>query len=296
MYGMRYAAISLNLDSLGWMCGFPGGYRDPSFFQIADRFFDISWYYNFKYSIYVIGKDLEKEENRARVREWSREGHEIGNHSWSHRIDIGATSYQCMYDEIKRAHDIISETVGYQPKGFIAPAWNTSSALRKVLVECGYTYDTSSFPSWLMFPAILKNLYNHRGSRRFFEILKREDWFTLIGGRREAHQNEGLFVLPMPTNRLRIACWHTLGFMVGWELHERILRACLREIDAFYYLVHPADLLDQNDLDSSRQHSFERMHESLEKKTVYLRRVIETILESGRVMVTMEELIKKIRP
>ena len=57
---MKYTAINLNFDSLGEAYGFPYGYKDPTFFEVSERFLKVAEKYKFKYSIYVIGKDLEK--------------------------------------------------------------------------------------------------------------------------------------------------------------------------------------------------------------------------------------------
>lgn len=293
---MKYAAISLNFDSLGEAYGWPEGYRDPTFFEVADRFFEISKRYNFKYSIYVIGKDLENSDNRERVRIWAEAGHEIGNHSWEHRMDLAVLPRSAMYKDIKRAHDIISQSIGKDPKGFISPAWNTSSVLYEVLRDLGYEYDTSAFPSWIMFPAMAKNLYNHLGNEKFWKILKRKDFTTLLCGARHAHQRNGVTVLPMPIARMRIACWHTLGFTLGWKLQERILRSGLQDVNAFYYLIHPADLMNKRDLDPTRKAPLERLGTPLEEKIARLEQAIETILASGRKIVTVEELAKQYAP
>ncbi|OGL65836.1 hypothetical protein A3B21_04080 [Candidatus Uhrbacteria bacterium RIFCSPLOWO2_01_FULL_47_24] len=290
---MKYAAISLNLDSLGWIYGFTANYQDPTFFQVVDRFFAIANKYNFKYIIYVIGKDLEKPENREQVRAWARDGHEIGNHSWSHHIDLASLPRAAMYEEVKLGHDIIAQTVGYAPRGFISPAWTTSRALYQVLNELHYDYDTSAFPSWLMFSVMIKNLINYLGNDKMGSIFCRKDFSTLLWGKRQVYNQGSVKVLPLPTNRFRVACWHTLGFMIGWKRHQQLLKSCLREIDAFYYLVHPADLMDRRDLDSGQKVPLERLRMSLEEKINHLERAIETILQSGRKIITMSELAQR---
>ena len=296
---MKYAAINLNLDSLGEAYSFPYGYKDPTFFEVSERFFKIAKEYKFKYSIYVLGKDLEKPENRERVKEWAAQGHEIGNHSWSHPQNLGAMNKSKIRREVELAHKIITETVGYEPKGFIAPGWCTSSDLVKVLMELNYTYDTSGFPSWLMLLGLLKMLLNHmNNSRRLVKILHRKDFLYWLCGPRNPYRTEsttshGITMLPLPTNKYRVACWHTLVFMFGWKIHERILKSCLEEVDAFYYLIHPADLIDEKDLIPGRKISLERLKTPLELKQQYLERSIKIILESGRKIITMEELARK---
>jgi hypothetical protein len=311
MNDMIYAAFNLNFDSLGEAYGFPSDYRDKSFTEVAKRFLALADKYGFKYSIFVIGKDLEKPENREVVKEWSLLGHEIGNHSWSHPMNLGAMDESKIRHEVEKAHEIITKTIEREPKGFIAPGWSTSSKLQKILIELDYTYDTSSFPSWLMYASLFKILLNHIGDRRFFKTLHRKDYLYPLLGQRNAFYSKGniyggsrmlkngsierICVLPLPTNRYRIACWHTLHFVLGWTLHKKLLKSCLEQVDAFYYLMHPADLLDRSDLDPARKIHWERLDVSLEKKRNYLEQSIELILESGRKIVTMQELALKYR-
>jgi len=295
----NYAAININFDSLGEAFHFPKNYRDPSFHEVAERFFYISEKYNFKYSIYVIGKDLADRENRARVREWAEGGHEIGNHSWSHSLSLGALPKTQIYDEVIKAHDIIAKTVGQEPRGFIAPGWSASAKLHRILVDNGYDYDTSSFPSFLMYPSLIKMLINHLGDKRFFSILNRKDLHFPWSVKRNAHiyewNNQSMVMLPIPTNRFRISCWHTTAFLFGWDIHQKLLRSCLRDTDYFYYLIHPADLMEPGDVDPTRSLNLERMKYSLEYKIELLEMAIEEIVNSGKELVTMQELAKQVR-
>ena len=103
---MKYAAISINFDSLGEAYGFPPGYKDPSFSDVAERFFKIAENYKFKYSIYLIGKDLEKPENRECVKKWASQAHEIGNHSYSHKRLVFKNPYS-IWREIKKTDQIL---------------------------------------------------------------------------------------------------------------------------------------------------------------------------------------------
>ncbi len=302
---MKYAAININFDSLGEAYGFPVGYRDPSFFEVADRFFKFSSRLDFKYSIYIIGKDLEKDENRQRVKQWATEGHEIGNHSWSHPLNLGTLPEAELRSQIARAHQIITEAVGRPPEGFIAPGWCTSERLLRTLIDLGYSYDTSSCPSWLMTLAVAKNLCNHIGSDKWSRIFNRRDLWLHLFGPRAAYDSDGsLFrpcdkmdrkikVMPLPTNRRRVACWHTPVFVFGWKQHEKILKSCLDQVDAFYYLIHPLDLMDRRDLDPARKIYLERTDVPLEEKKAFLEKSLRIIIASGRKIVTMRELAEK---
>lgn len=294
MENLKYAVIDLNFDSLGYSYGFPLTYKDPSFFEVADRFFNISDDYKFKYSIYVIGKDLIKPQNEEQVKKWSRK-HEIGNHSLSHCPHFASLSFKDMLNEVVLSHKLIKATTGKDPKGFIAPVWASSRRLTDILISENYLYDTSKFPSWLMFPLLIKYIFNHYGDKNLFKVLQRKDYLANLIGRRKAHDTHGIISLPLPTNKVRIACWHTLGFMFGWKFHNRLLKSCLNNSDTFYYLVHPTDLLDKKDLDKNRNCKFDRLSTPLKEKENQMRKSIEMILDSGRKIITMEEYAKKLQ-
>lgn len=116
---MKYADININFDSLGEAYGFPTDYHDPSFFEVAERFMSLAQKYNFKYSIYIIGKDLEKPENQAVVKAWAEEGHEIGNHSWSHPLNLGSLPLEQLHQEVLLSHQIITKPPEYLLKDLL---------------------------------------------------------------------------------------------------------------------------------------------------------------------------------
>ncbi|MEK6878195.1 MAG: hypothetical protein AABY22_01230, partial [Nanoarchaeota archaeon] len=95
--------------------------------------------------------------------------------------------------------------------------------------------------------------------------------------------------LPLPKNMFGIASWHTLAFVFGEWVNKFILKSCLSEHEKFYYLIHPADLMSEDDLDGQNPIMQPRKM-TLGNKIRVLEESIETILEDGRKMVTMEEL------
>jgi peptidoglycan/xylan/chitin deacetylase (PgdA/CDA1 family) len=295
---MKYAAMNINLDSFGEAYGFPADYLDPTFGPIMDRFLMVAEKWGFKYSIYVIGKDLLSDRNRSAVSEWSSRGHEIGNHTWSHPLNLGALSKGDIYEEVARSHEAITNCTGREPKGFIAPGWSTSPRLIDALLDLGYEYDTSTWPSLLMYPALAKMLLNHWGDKRFLKILHRSDLHYPLMARREGHVlrsgERSLVSLPLPTNKWRMSCWHTTAFMLGWDRHAKLLRSCMREIDSFYYLLHPADMAGPEDMDVARKMHVERMQFSLQDKLELYDRAIQEIVKSGRKLVTMQELARQV--
>ena len=231
-------AININFDSLNHAYGFPKGFRDPSFFEGMDRFLKIANRYQAPLSIFVIGRDLQNPEIYARVRDWSNAGHEIGNHSWSHPVNLGRLSPEKIHDEVFRTHELITNCIGKEPTGFIAPAWSTSKNLVNTLIDLGYLYDTSLFPSMILYPAIIMNaLHFLRQPAEVQNILSRADWLgpifrptrPFLAGREfqvlESEEKEkGILILPLPTiNRIMPCIWHSVGFLLGWKLIQKQL-------------------------------------------------------------------------
>lgn len=68
--------------------------------------------YGIRYSIFVMGKDLGKQENREPVKEWSDNGHQIGNHTWSHPVGFDALGEELVRAEVARVHEAIPNATG----------------------------------------------------------------------------------------------------------------------------------------------------------------------------------------
>lgn len=302
----KLASVCVHFDSFGQALGFPQGFRDRSFFEVADRFLEVAEQLGIHYTIFVIGKDLDKADNRQAVVRWARAGHEIANHSWSHRADFGALSGRELRDEVARAHYIIGESVGLAPRGFVAPGWARSRELMDVLSELGYSYDASHFPSWLMLPALAKLSLGYRFNRIARRSWLRRDYLDWFRGPREAFDcqvdeardasmdlngdRRPLREIPIPTTPRRTACWHTLAFFLGWERHRALLSGCLAHIESFHYVLHPADLMAPEDLPEASECGLQRSNVSLTEKKAFVYGALEHILASGREIVTMEEL------
>lgn len=297
-------AINVNFDSLSEAYGFPPAFRDPSYFQIFDRFLSLLARRGFPCSIYVIGKDLENPEVFARVRAWSEMGHEIGNHTWSHPADLGTLHPDLLRDEITRAHEIIALAARREPRGFIAPGWSTSEKVISVLIDLKYLYDTSLFPSVWIFPVIAKVALNHLAKPgEALRSLRRADWAycfekpgrSFIADRSfspvEMAGEETIVELPLPTfGRFSLPYWHTTAFISGWERARGRLKKCLEKVESFYYLFHPADWTGREDLPDTGGHGLQRMNVSLSEKMRILEQALEDIASSGREVITMENL------
>ena len=297
------SCININFDSLGWSLSTdPKDFLDPTFFEVADRFFELSDKHDFKYTIFVVGKDLENPQVAKRVREWSRNGHEIGNHSYNHMLNLGSLPYSELEKEIMSSHEIITKIIGKEPRGFIAPAWATSNLLVEILTKHGYLYDTSTFPSIFSWFLVAKIWQNFKNDVRRSDAIQRKDFITNIVSSRRPYFSSGkstdkeLLILPLPVTRgFRIPCWHTMSFFMPHSVFNGVLGSCLRE-KYFYYLIHPADLLDRNDIPLKYRDvkNVERVDISLEKKMKMMRLSLQTIMKRSQNIVTLREIADEI--
>jgi len=299
-------AININFDSLNENLGFPAGFKDPSFYEVFDNFLHFSDKHNFKYSIYIIGKDLENPELRTRVKDWSDAGHEIGNHSYSHHLNLGGLKKDALQYQVLKAHELIHTTTGKEPRGMICPAWATSARVIEVLIENNYIYDTSVFPSFIIYPSVAKNALNHVSKPgKFKEIVTRRDIlypFTkptkpFFSDKNykvvDANTKEKIVVLPLPTlSRTRMAIWHTLLFVFGIQKGRKKLQQYLDTYNYFYYLMHPADLMAEESV-KDKKHTIERMNVPLAVKMQYAEEIFDVIKNTGRPIVTMEQLAQQ---
>lgn len=300
-------SVSVNFDSMNEALGFPEGFRDPSFFVGFDRFADLIAKHGLKATLYVLGRDLEHPDVRARLREWTAAGFEVGSHSLSHPANLGRLPAAALRREIGEAHARIGEALGTAPTGFIAPSWSASARMLDMLLEFGYRHDTSVFPSAALFPVMLKVAVNHlRDGARLRRIVNRADWMYWThlprtpfaagpGWRRAAPEDvaagRALVELPLPgRDRLRIPHWHTKGFLLGWDGHYGELARLLSDHPFFYYLIHPADFVSSDDLPGGVSHSLERVEVPIAEKLARLDEAFALMAASKRPAATMQGL------
>ena len=98
-------------------------------------------------TLFVVGKDLEFDENRAAVARLASAGCEIGNHSQNHYPWLATLTGDELECEVADAEQAIEQLTGTRPVGFRAPGFSWSPELLELLVRRGYQYDSSMFPT-----------------------------------------------------------------------------------------------------------------------------------------------------
>lgn len=105
--------------------------------------------YPFRVSFACIGRWVEQEPDAHR--RIVDEGHEIINHTDSHPwsevfnpCPFLSLTVAEQREEIRRGHEVIVRTLGYEPVGFRAPHLDMSPVVYPILTEIGYRYSSSA--------------------------------------------------------------------------------------------------------------------------------------------------------
>jgi peptidoglycan/xylan/chitin deacetylase (PgdA/CDA1 family) len=69
-------------------------------------------------------------------------GHEIGNHGWTHRVPASLPP-EDEESELVRGSDAIEKLTGRRPRGYRSPAWDLTDHSVDFLLKHGFVYDSS---------------------------------------------------------------------------------------------------------------------------------------------------------
>ena len=292
--------INLNFDSLGEAYGWPSAFKDDKAFSKGlDRITDLCKKLDIPITIFIVGKDLENKKNFDILKKIPENNEiEIANHSYNHLFNFGSLSEEEAYNEIYESHKLIYNCTGKESKGFIAPTWSISQNIIKNLIKLNYSYDTSFFRSIYLYPMIAKIFLSHILGKKYskaFKILNRRDYLVPFKYKSEPffinsemqivnkEYKNSILEFPMPTiNNMQVPIWNTMGYLFGFNYLKKKLKSIFDKEKPFFFLIHPADFLDKNDLDSSYSLALERMDkENYDSKLNNLSDVFSLILSHG---------------
>jgi peptidoglycan-N-acetylglucosamine deacetylase len=145
------ASVSLDLDNQWAYLKTQGidGWQDfPSYLDlVTPRILSLLAELNLPITFFVVGKDASLEKNHAALRSIAEAGHEIANHSFLHEPWLHLYSDAELRADFEQTEAALLTATGQRPRGFRGPGFSTSPAVRNLLVERGYTYDASLFPT-----------------------------------------------------------------------------------------------------------------------------------------------------
>jgi hypothetical protein len=261
-------SLSLDLDNL-WtylkVHGDPGWVEYPSFLDAAvtlalDRFER----HQLPATFFIVGRDADHEAHKAVCATLGKSGHEIGNHSYSHEPWAQRFSRSHAESEILAADRAIEAATGKHPRGFRGPGYSLSRGMLEVLVEAGYQYDATTFPTFLG-PLARRYYFRAAPGLSEEERQKRGRLFgTLADGRRPLRPyfwqlDKGrLLEIPVTTMPILRAPFHQSYLLYLSKFSRRLsllylevaLSLCRRLDLQPSFLLHPLDFLGGDDVDA----------------------------------------------
>ncbi len=179
--GSPLLSLSLDLDNkwsymkthgdAGWECL-------PSYLErLAEVLLEPLRRRGLRLTFFVVGRDAAQPANAAALRALADAGHGIGNHSYEHEPWLHRYTDEQVAAELESAEQAIEAATGVRPLGFRGPGFSLSQAVLRTLVERGYRYDASTFPTFL---GPLARAYYFWKSRRM-SAQEKEDRAQLFG-------------------------------------------------------------------------------------------------------------------
>jgi hypothetical protein len=113
-------------------------------------------------TFFIIGSHIKDEYHVALLKRLVDEGHELGNHTFTHPLGFSKLSIERKEQEIEKCERVIKNATGILPVGFRAPGWDVDSETIRILEERGYKYDSSIYPSYFNLITILRMVVSSR--------------------------------------------------------------------------------------------------------------------------------------
>jgi hypothetical protein len=298
---LRLCALSVDLDEIGVYAGLhclsePEGRARHAVYDLAlDRLDEFARSHRVPLTVFAVGSDLERPENADRLRRAAEAGHEIGNHSLSHRMNLTQLGREEMLSEVQVGADMLLAATGQRPTGFRAPGYTVTDELFEVLGEAGMTYDSSVFPC----PAY----YLAKAATRFGIRLRGRQSRSILDtpavlaaptepyrvGRPYWKRGSGMLELPIQVTRgPRLPFIGTAITLAGPDrarwLGRMVIGKTLVNLE-----LHGMDALDQEDELAFLQPHQPDVRVPVARKLAALSAVVETLGEAGYAFLRLDE-------
>lgn len=306
-----FGSIQVHIDST-WAIAKTFGVSAPPknyvYQYVVPQLIDLFNRHRIKVTFFVIGKDLEDKDNRDVLTEIFSQGHEIGNHSFSHPIGFRFLKRAEKEREIARAEKLIEEITGVTPRGFATPAYDIDEETIRILEERNYLYDTSVFPShfsfWAKIYRHLKTTFEHAAGSA---PVKPSSWGRLsymFAPRRPYHPDRdrlwrrgssSILEVPISTIPFFGMPFYNYFCLFAGDRYFRIglylLARLKREMN---YLIHPTELLNPETVKQcgAQLVNIPTLDIPYEKKQSFLENALEEIT-SLYTIIPLIELAKK---
>lgn len=200
---------------------------------------------NTKAVIFVVAKDLEQNvKYQILLKQFLKDGHEIGNHSYSHSESFHRWKQETQIKDIEVADKVISRTLNYKSVYFRGPGYSSSHAIQKSLLKMGYLYDCTKIP--LIYSSVL-DLYfkiNNNRNKSFPNILRLSDLYFSL-----ANPILGIKELPIHPKKIWGIPIYSTWIFENKNRRQYFLK--LMERTRRPFLFHAIDFLDYSNTKSA---------------------------------------------
>lgn len=306
----RLAALSVDLDEIdnytaihGLSSNLVDGRAAHAIYdQALPRFAQFFGEHDIPATLFAIGRDLARADNRAQLRALAQSGHEIGNHTLNHRYDLTRLTREEQREEVRRGADAIEDAVSLRPLGFRSPGYTVTEQLLEVVAGEGARYDSSVFPCPPYYSAksVAMSLIALRGGRSK-SILDHPRVLTAPAdpyrmGRTYRTRGAGMVELPVGVTRFSGRLPYIGTFVVLWgEAGARALTRLIVGRPLVNLVLHGIDLSDaESDGLSALVPHQPDLRRSFAQKRAALAAAVEVLRGAGYSFVTLAEAAKSV--
>lgn len=240
-------------------------------------------------TLFVVGRDAAA--HAAVLRRAAGEGHEIASHSHNHPFAFAKLSEDAMRAELESSRDALACACGGPVVGYRSPNFDLDERAMGVLAACGYQYDASGYPTFMLLPArILLAIKSGRPdalfSLRLWPFTWRRDPYRWTSGGRT------LVEFPVAvTPGIRMPVYHTARYYMSESAFASHLDGFARRGESLSYPLHAVDVLglDEDHVDR-RLAAHPGMQRPLAAKIELLEHSLRAIVERFDVATFQERL------
>jgi hypothetical protein len=222
------------------------GYRDLSpdalvYQQAIPRLLGIFERTGIRATFFIVGRDAAV--NAGAIAAVAAAGHEIASHSYTHPMAFGRLPDARMQAELRDSKPALEAAGGGRVIGFRAPNFDVDQRIVGALLDAGYLYDASAYPTPLLLPVRTLLALKSRDPRAVFTLrawpftFERAPFTWQVGSRA---------IMEFPTTVtpfLRLPFYHTMRYYLpDWRFVAR-LGWFASKGEALSYPLHAVDAL-----------------------------------------------------
>jgi len=246
-------------------------------------------------TLFVIARDLEREQNVAALTAAVARGHEIGNHSLDHLYDLTRCDRREQTRQVVEANGRINALLGVEPEGFRAPGYTVSDELLSVVREAGLRYDSSVFPCPAYYAAkaatMLSMVLRGHESRSILDSpqVLRAPTSPYLTGTPYWREGSGILELPIQVvGPLRLPFIGTSLALLG-PGGARLLARSLIGLPFINLELHGIDFLEARDVPEAVLAVQPDLRVPLARKLKTFEAVLEALRAEGYALVRLDE-------